>query len=350
MRGVLVMREHGPWRGILVAIGIELVFALAIFLVLAATGSAASRRGREVMRFAPAQTVIVGRGLKPRKAARAHQKPPVATHAHKTTSQPPSTPSQPHVPRWRAGDNQSICMRGGDPGPWLRAHGDNAMRFIVDPDPTVDRVSPSEALPSGNQAGGPACVRTAEAEGYPVLLSVGLAKIWTPAEAAKRIREVTAAYGPVWAVAVGNEQDLDGSGHGGAMTAEQYASDWAAAEPALAQADPTAIRVYADASPRGGSWMQRAWGYGHQGAQVAAMNCYAVGYTIGMAQLPTFSAWASTQGVPMWCPESATPRANQRALLAKVERESPNLDMVADYFWPAYGAYAVRAESRRDER
>lgn len=309
--------------------GVSAVAAAA--LAMAAPAHASSHH-RDVMRFAPAKMTIVGSDLKPHKPAKTHHSAPKTTTVHKTTSQPtkpPAAPTGPHTARYHAGDNQSLCMHGQDVGPWLRAHGDNVMRFIVD------------ANTFTSQPGGPACVQRAEAEGYPVMLSLALEASWSPARDAQQVRQVIAAYGPVWAVSIGNEQEL-GSAHGGSMDSQQYAAVWAVAEPALARADPSALRVFGETSSYAASWVQRAWNDGHQGAQVISSHCYPQ-WLGGEQTEPEQAAWAASQGVPYWCSEMDAVDAGQCAFVARMVAASPNLQMVGSYYWPQIGANSRRA-------
>lgn len=326
---------------------VTVALTVAVLALVGAGQAGARPLGRGIEGYVPAETVIV-KPSKARRTTNKRKKPKAITTTtppvpRRTTTSPvlpivpkkklgPTEPAPTvHQPRWRAGDNQYVCNAGGDPGPWLLAHGDNTMRFIVN-----DGVAGQ-----ADQSAAPTCIHQAEAEGFRVLLSVVLDAQWTPMQDAQRITQTIARFGPVWAVSIGNEEDL-GATHDGSMTAQSYARAWAAAEPALATADPGALRVFADASPRGGDWMERAWNDGHRGAQVAAMNCYAVGWTIGMAQVPTFAAWAKAQGVPLWCPEMARTAPSAQRLLTSVETQTTNLQMISDYYWPAAGDLAQR--------
>jgi hypothetical protein len=74
-------------------------------------------------------------------------------------------------------------------------------------------------------------------------------------------------------VGLGNEQDLvwnlPGHPYDPAQTAAQYAADWDAAEPIVAQMAPQALRVALEASPWSFPFSQRALADGLPGLAVA---------------------------------------------------------------------------------
>ena len=141
--------------------------------------------------------------------------------------------------------------------------------------------------------------------------------------------EVLPHYAPyVWAVGVGNEQDLSmptsfGQGtvpltRNGRSVGQNYRAVWNAVEPVLVQFVPQAIRVYGEFSPWGFAAIQQGFVHGRPpGVQALAVHCYhtKVG---GLLQVPQEAAWAGSKHLPLWCsgdgPRVAPP------LVAEVDR------------------------------
>jgi hypothetical protein len=108
------------------------------------------------------------------------------------------------------------CFQGADPTPYLRIYSASIMRVIVNPGTGAD----------GSALG---CVQAAATEGYHVDLTIQLWNWMSVNQDAGEFRSMLAMYGPyVWAVAVGNEQELNqgGASEGGA----RYAAIWKAVE------------------------------------------------------------------------------------------------------------------------
>lgn len=234
--------------------------------------------------------------------------------------------------RYNAGDYQGPCMNGTNPVAWLRAHGSNVMRLILQPN---------------NIADGVACVRDAQAAGFRIYLSLWYPNTDSPRTVAEYVTNVAATYGPTWAVSIGNEESL--AGPDGSAT--DYNAVWRTAEPVLAHVEPHAIRVFADASPWDASWVRSAIA---PGASVIAAHCYdtAIG---GLGGVPALAKWAAGRGLPLWCSEmDAQTQANgpyggmgffqtdtataYRTKLDMVEMVSANLEMTSSYYWPQIGA------------
>jgi hypothetical protein len=232
-------------------------------------------------------------------------------------------------------DDQITCVtKGGDVSAFMRAHHATVLRVIV---------------PYWGAGQAPTCARKASADGYRVYLSLQYDNAWSPARVAAYFRRALPEYAPyAWAVSVGNEQDLV---QGAPGTGPKYRAVWNAVEPLLARLAPRAIRVYGETSPFGFSFLQDSFGTGRPvGAQAIAFHCYDVRGG-GLSVVPQVAAWAGRERLPLWCSEmSASPRrsphpwlkqdslARWNALVAAVERRSPNLRMVSYYRWPQIGA------------
>jgi hypothetical protein len=233
-------------------------------------------------------------------------------------------------------DDQFTCVEnGGDVTPFLRAHHATVLRLIV---------------PYRGRSNGVACASRAAAQGYRVYASLQYSNAWSPARVAAYFRRTLPLYSPyVWAVSVGNEQDL--AVQGAPATGQRYRAVWNAVEPVLARIAPRAVRVYGEVSPFGFRFLQQSFQPRRpRGAQAIAFHCYDVRYG-GLSIVPQVAAWAAGQHLPLWCSEmSDSPRRSPHpwlkqdspkrwnGLVAGMKAHSPNLKMISYYRWPQIGA------------
>jgi hypothetical protein len=243
---------------------------------------------------------------------------------------------------------QYNCLTNLDVVPFLQANHANVLRLIL---------SPQRA----RAAEGVGCVKNANAAGFKVYVSFQFANNWSPGQVAAYFRQVLPAYAPfLWAVGVGNEQDLrspDAKAQGteplgsrGRTTGENYRADWDAVEPVLATLVPDAIRVYGEFSPWGFDAIKKGFASSRPaGVQAIGEHCYHTKRPGGLLQVPKNAAWAASVGLPLWCSEmgpaiqtSATPDwvvpdtwASWNATLATIKSNSPNLQLISYYYWPA---------------
>ena len=250
-------------------------------------------------------------------------------------------------PTWDAVSSETACVNGHNVNPLLRSYHANVMRLIL---------SPQEA-PEGV---GLACVEDAYAAGFRVYISFQFSNHLSPSQVALYMLQVLPEYAPyVWAVGVGNEQDLSmptafGQGKvaltsGGRSIGQNYRAVWNAVEPVLVKLVPSAIRVYGEFSPWGFAAMQQGFAHGRPpGVQALAVHCYhtKVG---GLLQVPKEAAWAGSKHLPLWCSEMGPglrsrtmPKwvvpdswASWNAAVAKVVKKSPDLKMWGLYYDPA---------------
>jgi hypothetical protein len=244
---------------------------------------------------------------------------------------------------------QYSCLANANVVPFLQASHANVLRLIL---------SPQRAA----AAQGAGCVKLAHAAGYKVYISLQFANRWTPKQVAAYFTHVLPTYAPfVWAVGVGNEQDLTSPTANAQgvqnLTRQQrtagqnYRADWNAVEPILVRLVPHAIRVYGEFSP----WNFNANkdGFAHSrppGVQAIAAHCYHTKRPGGLLQVPQNAAWAASKRLPLWCsemgpalPTRTTPGwvlpdswASWNATLTKVKSKSPDLQMISYYYWPTF--------------
>ena len=242
--------------------------------------------------------------------------------------------------------NERDCLANRNVNAFVRQNHANVMRLIL---------SPQDA----QTGAGIACVRAAHAAGFKVYVSLQFNNRWNPDQVAAYFRRVLPRYAPfLWAVGVGNEQDISsptgyGQGTGslgghGRTTGQAYRAIWNAVQPALAKLAPHAIRVYGEFSP----WSFAATKQGFAssrppGAQAIAAHCY---HTVigGLTQVPQDAAWAASKRLPLWCSEMGPALARPRprwwvipdtwtswnAILRKITSQSPNLRMTGYYYYP----------------
>lgn len=112
-----------------------------------------------------------------------------------------------------SGDPQNECVWSAnyDPAPFMQEHHASILRLVV------TSVHPDGVLEDGRMvippyaqalAGEMACVRNAQAEGYPVLISFEFPNTWLPSQVAGWFGQVLPDFPNLWGVGIGNEQDL----------------------------------------------------------------------------------------------------------------------------------------------
>jgi hypothetical protein len=210
----------------------------------------------------------------------------------------------------------------------LSAHHSDVFRYIVP-------ANPAETYQ------GVACVAAARAAGYRIYLSIQYDPSESTAGIVALFGSVMDAYGPAWAIAVGNEET---------EVPYSYAAQWDAVEPEIAAQDPRAIRVGGETFPWSVNWARQVLSSGLVGLQAWADHCYdtRVG---GLSSVPVVARLARRAGVPLYCSEMAPATSstspsffattNQQTydhLLRSVIRRSPNLKLISYYVWPSIGA------------
>ena len=232
-----------------------------------------------------------------RRKHRHHPRPvtPTPLPAPASPAAPPVTSS--NAPAQMIGvGNPPSCLNGANPTPYIRQYGATVMRIVL---------SPYYGAPGTNGQAIP-CLKAAGADGARVEISIQWRSVWSPAAVAAFVSQELALYAPyVWAVGLGNEQDLlwnlPGRPYDPAQTPAQYATDWGAAEPVVAQMAPYALRVAVEASPWSFPFSQQALADGLPGAQVLAYHPYTVPQ--GYPTVRDFSNLAQSYGMPLWCTE-----------------------------------------------
>jgi hypothetical protein len=241
---------------------------------------------------------------------------------------------------------QRECIANRNVNAFLRSSHANVMRLILSPQDAQARA-------------GVGCITAAHAAGFKVYVSFQFNNRWTPAQVAAYFRRVLPPYARfLWAVGVGNEQDLTsrtnyGQGTGslsgrGRTAGQRYRAIWDAVEPTLVKLAPHAIRVYGEFSPWSFAATKQGFASGRPpGVQAIAAHCYhtKVG---GLTQVPQNAAWAASKRLPLWCSEMGPalkrPRtlswavpdswASWNTIVAKIKSKSPNLRMTGYYYYP----------------
>jgi hypothetical protein len=250
-------------------------------------------------------------------------------------------------PTWYAVSSEVACLANQNVNPFLRANHANVLRLIL---------SPQDA----KSAAGLVCIEDAYAAGFRVYISLQFNNHLTPSQVAAYVRLVLPQYAPyVWALGVGNEQDLSMTstyGQGtvsltkdGRTAGQNYRAVWNVVEPVLVKLVPRAIRVYGEFSPWGFGATEQGFRHGRPpGVQAIAAHCYHTKLD-GLLQIPQDAAWAGSKGLPLWCsemgpalPRRTTPRwivpdswGSWNALVGRVVAESPDLKMWGYYYDPA---------------
>lgn len=223
---------------------------------------------------------------------------------------------------------------------FMTTHNANVFRYIV----------PAEF--SGETYQGVPCVQQARSEGYKTQLAIAFNYTDTPQQVRAEVKNVLAAYGPEWAVTIGNEESI---------ATTTYLQDWNAAEPVLAKNDPTAIRVGGDAYPWSIQWSKQIIAAQPVGLQAWALHCYDMSSTspfpgTGIGSVPQLAAFAAHYWLPLMCSEMAPaskgtplfsdePTSTYNTKVQAAVKQSPNLEEVSYYVWPSIGAdtYGVAA-------
>jgi hypothetical protein len=242
---------------------------------------------------------------------------------------------------------QYNCLVNRNVNAFLRANHANVLRLIL---------SPQQA----RAGAGVGCVNDAYAAGLKVYISLQFVNSWTPSQVASYFSRVLPTYAPfVWAVGVGNEQDLPSTNpnaHGTRTLSdhrrtvgESYRADWDAVERVLVKLVPHAIRVYGEFSPWAFTANKQGFAAGRPpGVQAIAAHCYHTKAAGGLKQVPQDAAWAASKRLPLWCsemgpalPKPTTPRwvvrdtwASWNTAVAKIRAKSPDLQMTGYYFYP----------------
>jgi hypothetical protein len=240
-------------------------------------------------------------------------------------------------PRLFAGSKQGQCLAGRPVNRFLHSNHANVLRVILSPYWAAHRENLS-------------CIQAAYAAHYKVYLSLQFSNRWTPRRVASYFAHVLPVYAPyLWAVGVGNEQDLPfivlRYQRHRALTGTQYRAVWNAVEPVIARLAPHALRVYGEFTPWAFAAVEEGFALGRpRGVQAIAAHCYhtKVG---GLLQVPALAAWAASQRLPLWCsemgpaiPRRTTPhwaipesQRSWKAAVARIVAESPNLRMLSYY-------------------
>jgi hypothetical protein len=249
-------------------------------------------------------------------------------------------------PAYFAVSKETACLANRNVNGFLRRNHANVLRLIL---------SPSDAAVGA----GVRCVEQAHAAGFKVYVSLQFNNRWTPRQVASYFKQVLPAYAPwIWAIGVGNEQDLSaptayGQGKSrlsrdGRSAGQTYRAVWNAVEPVLVKLAPHAIRVYGEFSPWSFNAIQQGFAHGRpRGVQAIAAHCYhtTVG---GLTQVPQDAAWAASKHLPLWCSEMGPALARTKpwavpdtwtswnSTVAKIEAQSPNLKMAGYYYYPGF--------------
>ncbi len=178
------------------------------------------------------------------------------------------------------------CLAGADPTRYIQMYRAQVMRVVVNPNWGAN----GEALP---------CVRAAIADGVKFHLAIQYWNSWTIAQQVAFFRQVLSYYGPdVWAVSVGNEQEL--GHHGLPQTSAQYAATWRAVVPVIRSAAPQAILVAGEISPWGEGFLEAAYADGLPGAQAIAAHAYWAPFGFS---IPELESWSAAHQLPLWFTE-----------------------------------------------
>lgn len=243
-------------------------------------------------------------------------------------------------PRLFAASNQSRCLAGRSVNAFLRANRANVLRVIL---------SPYRAVGSA----GIACIQAAYDAHFKVYLSLQFSNRWTPRQDAAYFARVLPSFAPyLWAVGVGNEQDLPIIVLRGqrqrALTGTAYRAVWDAVEPVLVRVVPHAIRVYGEFTPWAFAADQEGFAHGAPpGVQAIAAHCYHTKIG-GLTRIPALAAWAAARRLPLWCsemgpalPRKTTPRwavaesqTSWNRWVGRIIGQSPNVTMTSYYYWP----------------
>lgn len=144
------------------------------------------------------------------------------------------------------------------------------------------------------------CAEAAEQAGDRVELVIQWDAALTLRQTVRRFRQAVDAYPNVWAVAVGNEQELP---EPQAMSPVSYARVWRAVEPVVARSDPAAVRVAGEISPWGLKWFAQAAAIGLPGVQAFSAHPYPDSGSPWAANPAPFVRLAARYHVQAWATE-----------------------------------------------
>jgi PASTA domain len=211
--------------------------------------------------------------------------PPVHPAQTPPPALPPATPNKPTRPLIGVANVPGV-LSGQDPSYYLGLYHADVLRIVVSPSHGAN----GEALPA---------VQIAERLGVKVHLSIQYWSSWTTAEQVAFFRQVLSYYGPhVWAVSVGNEQEL---AHGNpAQTPAQYAATWRAVVPVIRSAAPQAILVAGEISCYGDGFLKEAYADGLPGVQAIAAHPYRLPFCFS---IPELESWSAAHQLPVWFTE-----------------------------------------------
>jgi hypothetical protein len=239
-----------------------------------------------------------------------------------------------------AATKEGQCLEGRPVNAFLRANHASVLRLVL---------SPYWAEHGASLA----CVQAAYAAHYKIYLSLQFSNRWTLAKDAAYFGQVLRPFGPyLWAVGVGNEQDLPAIVLPGqrprGLSGAAYRAVWGAVEPVMRRLAPHAIRVYGEFTPWAFAANQQGFAHGRPpGVQAIAAHCYHTKFG-GLNAIPVLAAWAASKHLPLWCsemgpalPRKTTPswaipegQASWNRALGRVIARSPNLKMTSYYYSP----------------
>lgn len=184
-----------------------------------------------------------------------------------------------------AAGNLPGCVTGtlSNPRPFMKRFSATVLRVVVSP-------------PWGAQGQALPCINGARSEGYGVELVIGWDSSWSLARTKRFFRRVLDIYrGKLWAVGIGNEQEISPR-----MSSAAYARAWRALEPIVKATTPHAIRVGGEISPWGLSFLKGALHIGLPGIQAIGAHPYRYPWAPKVAQL---LGLARQYHLPLWCDE-----------------------------------------------
>ena len=235
-------------------------------------------------------------------------------------------------PLVKGASNEDLYLNGGDPGPWLKAHHATVMRLTVPAPPDMRN--------------GLAAVQAAYAEHYNVSIDIAFPRGATVPRIVTYFKARVRLYANyASSISVGNEEDLW-------LSAAKYRQVWNAVAPFVHKLAPKVTLVFGEVTPWGFNWLKSAWGRTAptRAGAVSLHGYHTTRANAGLMALPLVARWAQAKHVPLWDTESGPatkyrvflvrePASRFYSTLAAIERRSPNLKLVVQYYWPAIGSY-----------